>query len=338
MKVGLQKFRNALGEAEIQVLQNCLQQAKQALPEDAMPWYLGSAYTPTGYLTPDHANIILSLRQDWQRVPHGLVWDAPNHTHASRSDALAVLAAELRELGHITGWRNEKFSYWPDSEILVNGVCVEPTDALRAAFEMERAAYRFFGLRSHAVHVNGFTEAGEMWCGRRSMAKPTDPGMLDNIAAGGLPVGEFLQSCSVREMAEEAGLSEDLAMTAWAVSMREFPSIAPKHRLSYFIGLALPCWLISPLGTVLGYFVAGWVPPAVTLGLVFINPLFFLLTFTEVKPWVNRIAIGLGCIFGPMFYVWDADSSLLLTGVVAGSLAYGVDRRWLRARPVEVKP
>ena len=129
-----------------------------------------------------------------------------------------------------------------------------------------------------------------------------------------------------------------LAMTAWAVSMREFPSIAPKHRLSYFIGLALPCWLISPLGTVLGYFVAGWVPAAVTLGLVFINPLFFLLTFTEVKPWVNRIAIGLGCIFGPMFYVWDADSSLLLTGVVAGSLAYGVDRRWLRARPVEVKP
>jgi 8-oxo-dGTP pyrophosphatase MutT (NUDIX family) len=216
MKTGLQKFRNALGEAEIQVLQNCLQQAKQALPEDAMPWYLGPAHTPTGYLTPDHANIILSLRQDWQRLPHGLVWDAPDHSHASRSDALAALAAELRELGHITGWRNEKFSYWPDSEILINGVCVEPTGTLIAAFEMERAAYRFFGLRSHAVHVNGFTEAGEMWCGRRSMAKPTDPGMLDNIAAGGLPVGESLQSCSVREMAEEAGLAEDLAMTAWA--------------------------------------------------------------------------------------------------------------------------
>jgi len=129
-----------------------------------------------------------------------------------------------------------------------------------------------------------------------------------------------------------------LAMTAWAVSMREFPAIAPKHRLNYFIGLALPCWLISPLGTVLGYFVAGWVPAAVTLGLVFINPLFFLLTFTEVKPWVNRIAIGLGCLLGPVFYMWDADSSLLLTGVVAGSLAYVVERRWLRARPVEVQP
>jgi predicted branched-subunit amino acid permease len=127
-----------------------------------------------------------------------------------------------------------------------------------------------------------------------------------------------------------------LAMTAWAVSMREFPRMSPQHRLNYFIGLALPCWLISPMGTVLGYFVAGWVPAAVTLGLVFINPLFFLLTFTDVKPWANRIAIGLGCILGPVFYVFDADSSLLLTGLVAGSLAYVVDRRWLRPKPVEV--
>jgi predicted branched-subunit amino acid permease len=128
-----------------------------------------------------------------------------------------------------------------------------------------------------------------------------------------------------------------LAMTAWAVSMREFPRMSPQHRLNYFIGLALPCWLISPLGTVLGYFVAGWVPTAVTLGLVFINPLFFLLTFTDVKPWANRIAIGLGCLLGPLFFVWDADSSLLVTGLVAGTAAYVIDRRWLRPRPIEVQ-
>ncbi len=129
-----------------------------------------------------------------------------------------------------------------------------------------------------------------------------------------------------------------LAMTAWAMSMREFPRVARHHRLSYFMGIALPCWLISMPGTVLGYFVAGSVPAAVTLGLVFINPLFFLLTFTEVKPWGNRLAIGLGCVLGPVFYLLDADSSLLLTGLVAGTLAYVVDRRWLRPRPVEVQP
>jgi predicted branched-subunit amino acid permease len=128
-----------------------------------------------------------------------------------------------------------------------------------------------------------------------------------------------------------------LAMTAWAVSMREFPRIRPQHRLNYFIGLALPCWLISPLGTVLGYYVAGWVPTPVTLALVFINPLFFLLTFTDVKPWGNRLAIGLGCLLGPVFFMLDADSSLLLTGLVGGTVAYLIDRRWLRPRSVEVQ-
>lgn len=128
-----------------------------------------------------------------------------------------------------------------------------------------------------------------------------------------------------------------LAMTAWAVSMREFPRMRPQHRLNYFIGLALPCWLISPLGTVLGYYVAGWVPTPVTLALVFINPLFFLLTFTDVKPWGNRLAIGLGCLLGPVFFMMDADSSLLLTGLVGGTAAYLIDRRWLRPRPVEVQ-
>jgi len=128
-----------------------------------------------------------------------------------------------------------------------------------------------------------------------------------------------------------------LAMTAWAVSMREFPRMRPQHRLNYFIGLALPCWLISPMGTVLGYFVAGWVPTPVTLALVFINPLFFLLTFTDVKPWGNRLAIGLGCLLGPLFFILDSDSSLLLTGLVGGSAAYLVERLWFRPRPVETQ-
>jgi len=123
-----------------------------------------------------------------------------------------------------------------------------------------------------------------------------------------------------------------LAMTAWAVSMKEFASIESKHRLSYFLGLGLLCWLISLPGTVLGYFLAGLVPAAITLGLVFINPLFFLLTFTEVKPWVNRIAIGLACVLGPIFTVFDRDTSLLTTGLIAGTVAYLVDRKLLRKR------
>ena len=123
-----------------------------------------------------------------------------------------------------------------------------------------------------------------------------------------------------------------LVMTAWAISMREFHAIETKHRLAYFVGLGLLCWLISIPATILGYYLAGMVPPAVTLGLVFINPLFFLLTFTEVKPWINRIALILGCIFGPICFIVDRDTSLLTSGLLAGTLAYWIDRKFLRKK------
>ncbi|SNX29216.1 Predicted branched-chain amino acid permease (azaleucine resistance) [Polynucleobacter meluiroseus] len=124
-----------------------------------------------------------------------------------------------------------------------------------------------------------------------------------------------------------------VAMTAWAVSMKEFHTLEVKHRFSYFCGLGLVCWLISIPGTVIGFFLAGAVPTYITLGLVFINPLYFLLNFTEVKPWVNRIAIVLGCLLGPVFFLIHRDSSLLTTGLVAGTIAYLVDRKLLRHRP-----
>ena len=210
----IEKFKAALSAPEIQVLHQCLKQAMQPLPGDAVPWYLGGSHAAAGYLTPEDAKVLQTLSSHWARVPLGLHWDTLEGTPASRSQALAEFAKQLYDLGYVTGWRNEKFSFWEDHVIGTGSQCLEPTSLLRAAFEMERSAFRFFGLRSHAVHVNGFTHEGHLWCGRRALNKPTDPGMLDNVAAGGLPVGESLQSCGVREMAEEAGISQALALTA----------------------------------------------------------------------------------------------------------------------------
>lgn len=214
MKACIQKFQSALGASERGVLQQCLHEALQPLPKDAVPWFLSDSETPAGYLTPVHADVLRSLRQNWKPIPQGLLWDLPSSTYAARSEELGQIALELHDLGFVKGWRNEKFAFWSDDVIVFGGVCLEPTHHLPAKFEMERAAFKFFGLRSHAVHVNGFTQDGHVWCGRRSPNKSTDPGMLDNIAAGGLPVDEKVHACGIREMAEEAGISESLALTA----------------------------------------------------------------------------------------------------------------------------
>ena len=123
-----------------------------------------------------------------------------------------------------------------------------------------------------------------------------------------------------------------LAMTSWAVSMREFNSLDIKHRASYFFGVGLVCWIASIPGTYFGYLLAGFVPGPITLGLVFINPLFLLLTCADVNPYINRIAIGLACVLGPIFTVLDRETSLLTTGLIAGTVAYLVDRKLLRKK------
>jgi predicted branched-subunit amino acid permease len=126
-----------------------------------------------------------------------------------------------------------------------------------------------------------------------------------------------------------------LAMTSWALSMREFQTLPARYRLSFYLGTGLTCLAVSGPGTWLGYLISGAVPLPVTLALVFLNPLFFLLTFTDVKPMANRLAIGLGCVFGPMLYALHPDSSLLTTGLIAGTAGYWLERRWRRPSPQE---
>ncbi len=128
-----------------------------------------------------------------------------------------------------------------------------------------------------------------------------------------------------------------LAMTAWAVSMREFPKINAQYRRSYFVGLGLFCWMLALPGTALGYLLAGAVSKSITIGLIFINPLFFVLTFTDIKANWNRLAILAGCLLGPVFYTIDPDSSLLLSGLIGGTLAYWVDRVFIR-KPRQADP
>ncbi len=55
--------------------------------------------------------------------------------------------------------------------------------------QIERAAATQFGVKAYGVHVNGYVESPSrglcLWVARRSRDKPTWPGKLDHIAAGG---------------------------------------------------------------------------------------------------------------------------------------------------------
>lgn len=127
----------------------------------------------------------------------------PADEHAL-SAAFARVSQALAGEGVVRGWRGETYA-----------IRAEPGG--NAVFHIERAAVRFFGLTSSAAHLNGFflqDEKPTIWIARRAATKATDPGMLDNLVAGGVTTGEDAWQTLLRECGEEAGIPGALALKA----------------------------------------------------------------------------------------------------------------------------
>ncbi len=63
------------------------------------------------------------------------------------------------------------------------------------------------GLMHRAAHILVFNTSGELFIQKRSMSKDNDPGLWDSSAAGHVDRGEDYQSCAIRELGEELGLT-----------------------------------------------------------------------------------------------------------------------------------
>lgn len=135
-----------------------------------------------------------------------------------RTAAMDMVVRALEAEGLIAGRRDE---FYP----------VATSFAAPALFQIERAAVPHFGIRSYGVHMNGFVRRPDglhMWVARRARDKPAYPGMLDNMVAGGQPIGISLEDNLVKESAEEAGIPEPLARRAARVGAIRYCMEAPE--------------------------------------------------------------------------------------------------------------
>ncbi len=172
------------------------------------------SYTPlrvgrdvVGWLDPARAARAAGFVDVFVRGPDGIGFAAGIASAAARTAAVARVATTLATAGQLSAWRDERYA-------------VAPAFGAAAHFRMERAAARFFGIQTHAVHVNGLVEAPGgtcMWIARRCATKAIDPGLLDNLVGGGIAAGDGVRRALVREAWEEAGIPAPLARTARAV-------------------------------------------------------------------------------------------------------------------------
>lgn len=96
-------------------------------------------------------------------------------------------------------------------------------------FTMDRVITNFFGVRRFGVHLNGYVlKDGQyyIWVAERAKDKPTWPGKLDHIVAGGHSAGLRVETTLYKECEEEAAIPKDLVKQATAVS---YVSYAMQH-------------------------------------------------------------------------------------------------------------
>lgn len=152
-----------------------------------------------------------------------------------RDNSLARINLALRDAGLIRAWRGETYA-------IVTALGAAPLA------HIERAASRFWGTLTFGAHCNGYVvgtdgRPSHLWIARRSLAKATDPGLLDNMVGGGVPHDQLPFETLIREGWEEAGLAPEQMRAATTRNVyrlvRDIPEGLQVEDLHVF-DLALP--------------------------------------------------------------------------------------------------
>jgi predicted branched-subunit amino acid permease len=135
-----------------------------------------------------------------------------------------------------------------------------------------------------------------------------------------------------RAMGVQLVAAHFVAVTAWIEGMRHLPKLPQEGRLPFFFGLAVPLVLSSMVSTAIGYQLAGTLPRALAIGLLFLTPLSFLIQLSHnARDIVDRLALLFGLLLAPVFAEFGGRLDLLWTGLVGGAAAWGV-HRYLKKR------
>jgi predicted branched-subunit amino acid permease len=121
-------------------------------------------------------------------------------------------------------------------------------------------------------------------------------------------------------------LMQFLAITSWA-HLAIAKGVYPRHLLMpYFQGFSLTLFTFGMFGTVFGYFLPDMVPPDLLQIIIFITPIYIFLLIATARQKANRLAVLFGGLLCPLLYPMAGEWSILLAGMIGGTLAIAYAR------------
>jgi predicted branched-subunit amino acid permease len=137
----------------------------------------------------------------------------------------------------------------------------------------------------------------------------------------------------------QALLAHFVSLSVWVEGLRRLPHLSQHMRVPYYLGFATTCISLSAAATGAGYYLVDAVPPAVAAGLLFMSPIFFIVSLIAgVRGTPDIIALILGFMLAPLAAVLiPGGFDLIAAGLIGGTTAFIFERR-SKARTMEPLP
>ena len=118
-----------------------------------------------------------------------------------------------------------------------------------------------------------------------------------------------------------------MAVSVWVETMRHGPSLPRDHRLAFCNGCGATLMLVGAVFTAVGYYMQALLPAVFGAAAMFITPISFLTsTARNARLLLEKAALALGLVIGPLLAFSHVEFDLLWTGIIGGTLAYGLHR------------
>ena len=128
------------------------------------------------------------------------------------------------------------------------------------------------------------------------------------------------------------------AISVWVEGMRLLPQQPRGERVAFYNGLGLGLMSGAVIGGAIGFYLAARLPVLLAATLLFFTPMALLMsTARNARALLDRLAFAAGLVVGPIVAWFNFGLDLMWTGLIAGSLAYLINR-WREDRGVRLKP
>ena len=118
-----------------------------------------------------------------------------------------------------------------------------------------------------------------------------------------------------------------IAVTLWVECFRLLPQVPRERRIAFVHGLGTGLVCIGLSATTVGYLLAANLSQLFAAAILLLTPLAFLFsTARNSREVADVVALVLGLLLYPVASLMHSGVDILVSGVVAGTIAYGVHR------------